>query len=291
MRPSLVLVLAVASVACGRAAIPADAPNAPASPTGTPSPIATTPSPSPAIGTPVSICGTLIDYRAPTANNVGSLIVDEEHFFVAADARTSVAIGATAGSAVCVDGRWVPHAAGRSLTQLTLSSRPGVSPSPIRYVTQENLTLGYRVSLPEAYRRYVASAGPDGSGTDIYTKRSGDLCARSPDMDSDVQVEVERSAMDPVEFASTPNRRMPFTSIQPTTVNTHPVARVVYDPTGDTEMLVVSANARLYVIRPAVGSQPSRQPTGWLDRIAQSFVALPPDPPATQRFSSPCGSR
>jgi hypothetical protein len=43
------------------------------------------------------------------------------------------------------------------------------------------------MSLPQAYRRYVASAGTDGAGTDVYTRRTGDLCVRSPEVESDLQ--------------------------------------------------------------------------------------------------------
>ncbi len=246
------------------------APSVTAGPDASPTPLPT-PTAAAAVGTPVSLCGTLIDYRAPTSTLIGSMIVDEEHFFVATDAQTNIAAGVTPGVAVCLDGRWIAHAAGRNLTQLTLTSRPGVSASPLAFVAYENTSLGYRISLPQAYRRYVASAGPDGAGTDVYTRRTGDLCVQSHDMDSDVQIEVVRSSLTPVEFASAPNRRMPFTSIQSVSVKGFTAARVVYDTTSDTEMYVISANARLYVIRPAIGSQPSRQPTGCLDRISQSL--------------------
>ncbi len=155
----------------------------------------------------------------------------------------------------------------------------------------ENAALGYRVHLPESYRRWFGRADALG-GVDVFTRRTGDLCVRSLDLESDIKVEVLPNAegVSPVAFASTGPRVLRFTSVESTTVSGHPAARVVHDQSGDTAFYVIAVNDRLYVIGTEVISQPSRQPQGWLDRIVTTFVAIPPRPPASPPpYTPPCG--
>lgn len=246
-------------------------------------------------GTPVAVCGTLTDYRAPQSNSVGSVIVSAEQFFISTDARPNVSPDAKAGTEVCLEGAWVPHAVGRSLIELKLTPQPGATPTPpTRMIIHENAVLGYRISLPETYRRWFGGAAPQGADTDIYTRRivraESDLCERTLDMDSDIKVEVVRTEASPSEFVSAPNRRIVFTTVQAVTVNGYAAAKVMHEPSGDTALYAIRANDRLYVFAPEADLQPSRQPQGWLDQIAASFTAAPPSPPAAETRTSPCVS-
>lgn len=170
--------------------------------------------------------------------------------------------------------------------------------------TFENLTLGYRITLPKDYRRSratIVTGQAEFLGNDYYTLQTevderaqclrdgGDVgFPQSADRDSDIVVQVTRtvSATSPLEFANQPNRRIVFTSVEPATIDGHEAARVAHQPTGETAYYVIRANDRMYVVGPTQFSLPSRLPKGWIDDIANTFVAIAP-----QAFPSPTPSQ
>ena len=186
-----------------------------------------------------------------------------------------------------------PSPTGSTSPSPTRSSSPTLAPG-----TFENPTLGYRIRPPDGYRRYATLLvpGPDGVGVDFFTLRTDaqerDLCVRQKGSDlparettSDLQIRVvsNPSGMSAVDYASAPNRRVVFTTIQPTTVSGYEAAKIVHQPSGDTSSYVIRANDRIYEISPGQDEQPSQLPKGWLDQIVATFNAITPDasPPAT----------
>lgn len=153
-------------------------------------------------------------------------------------------------------------------------------------VPHSNPALGYSLSLPPSYRLAVSNADTQNTGQDFYSPRGAQkdsqLCAQektsslqSPERVADIRVIVSAnpSGASPFDFVSTPNRRLPFTSIESTTINGFTAARIVHQPSTDTAYYVVAANSRLYEIAPFILEQPTTQPRGWLDQIAASFKA------------------
>lgn len=170
---------------------------------------------------------------------------------------------------------------------LTSSPRPTLAPG-----TFENSALGYRIRPPDGYRRYATLLvpGPDGVGVDSFTLRTDaqerDLCVRQKgsslparETASDLQIRVVSNVggMSAVDYASAPNRRIVFTTIQPTTVNGYEAAKVVHQQSGDTSSYVIRANNRIYEISPGLDEQPSQLPKGWLDQIVLTFSGITPD--------------
>lgn len=69
--------------------------------------------------TATRVCGTMSEYRAPTASMPGSITVDPEKFSI--DSRATIDVGADVrvGSAVCMTGTWImSQTVGRTLTEL-----------------------------------------------------------------------------------------------------------------------------------------------------------------------------
>jgi len=128
--------------------------------------------------------------------------------------------------------------------------RPASSATPVpasALVPQPNPFLGYSINVPPGYRRAASVVESAATGHDIYTSRTAqqdsDLCRQeqqkgsdSPERISDFKVGVyaNPSGASPVDFANAPNRRIAFTTIEPTTVAGDPAARVVHQPSGDT---------------------------------------------------------
>lgn len=186
-------------------------------------------------------------------------------------------------------------------SQTPASPSPSPSPSPLASPTLrpgalENPALGYRISLPEGYRRYATLIvpGPNGVGVDFFTRRTeaeeralcvsrrgSDLPSRETASDVHVRVVSNVGGVSAVEYASAPNRRIVFTTVEPTTINGYEAAKVVHQPSGDASWYVIRANDRIYEISPELDEQPSQQPKGWLDQIATSFSAFAPDPSPT----------
>jgi hypothetical protein len=173
------------------------------------------------------------------------------------------------------------------------SPSPTSSPSPtLAPGTFESSALGYRIRPPDGYRRYATLIvpGPDGVGVDFFTLRTDaqerEMCVRQKGSDlppretvSDLQIRVvsNTGGMSAVDYANAPNRRIVFTTIQATTVNGYEAAKIVHQQGGDTSRYVIRANDRIYEISPAQDEQPSPLPKGWLDQIAATFTAIPPD--------------
>lgn len=171
-------------------------------------------------------------------------------------------------------------------------------------VRHTNPVLGYSIGMPPRYRLALSQLdGPNNTGQDFFSPRSEqedrELCERergshvgSPDRVDDLRVSVSRNdaGISPVEFVSTPNRRIVFTSVERVTIDGHEAARVFHQPSGDTAYYVMSANGRLYEFTPFVHSQPETNPKGWLDEIAKSFKVLPLQPSSVISRQSLCGN-
>ena len=175
--------------------------------------------------------------------------------------------------------------------------------------TFENPILGYRITLPKDYRRSratIVTGQEEVLGGDHYTlqtdaearaqclRDTGDVGSQSPARDSDIQVGVSRNVrgISAIEWATTP--RVPgaqplsmHQKVEPTTIGGHEAARLVTDnATPETTAFVIRANDRVYVLGPTQSSLPSRLPKGWIDDIANTFVASAP-----QAFPSPTPSQ
>jgi hypothetical protein len=170
--------------------------------------------------------------------------------------------------------------------------RPAASPTlNAALVPHSNASLGYTISLPPSYRLALSNVDAQNTGVDFFSPRTvaedGQLCARergsdlqAPERVADLRVVVQGNptGATPVGFASAANRRLAFTSVVATSVGGLDAAKVVHQPSGDTAYYVISANGRLYEIAPFIFEQPTTQPKGWLDQIAMSFKAMPPQP-------------
>jgi hypothetical protein len=168
------------------------------------------------------------------------------------------------------------------------------------FLTLESPILGYRITMPDPYRRLrfvVNSGSAETLGSETYTRRTEleerELCLRSQgelpprEWETDVVILTYRNVdnVSAAQFANTPrvsggqafsaNRTM-----EPITVDGRDAVRLVWEPTkgGETAGYVISANGRMYVMMPPVASLPSQLPKGWLDEIATSFRAVTPQP-------------
>ena len=59
-------------------------------------------------------------------------------------------------------------------------------------------------------------------------------------------------------------------------INGREAAKLVYQPTADADVYLIRANGRIYEITPMLAIQPSRLGKSWLDLVASTFVAIPP---------------
>jgi hypothetical protein len=182
------------------------------------------------------------------------------------------------------------------------------------FATHESPILGYRITMPDPYRRLrftVNSGSGETLGSETYTRRTEleerELCLRQGELpqrewETDVVILTYRNVdnLSAARWANTP--RVPdgqaFSAnrtIETVTVDGRDAVRLVWEPTkgGDTAGYVISANGRMYVVMPALSSLPSQLPKGWLDDIAMSFRAVTPQPaPAPTPSSAPttrCG--
>lgn len=182
------------------------------------------------------------------------------------------------------------------------------------FTIHQNPILGYRISLPDAYRRLtsvVLTGGGENLGNETYTRRTEieerELCLRpqgdgppAREREADVVVLIYRNIdnVSATQWANTP--RVPDSqafskdrTVQPVSVDGRDAIRLVWQRTNETAAYVIPANDRLFVIAPPVWSFPSSLPQGWLDDIAMSFQAITPQPsPAPIPTPSPtprCG--
>ncbi len=169
--------------------------------------------------------------------------------------------------------------------------RPPSSATPVppaALATHPNPALGYSIGAPPTYRVAGSRVAAGGSGQDIFTPRTRDedvaLCRQEKQggmpaaervADFSVTVSANPSGMSPAAYADAPNRRLEFTSLEPTTINGLAAVRVVHQLSGDTASYVIASDGRLYHIAPLVYEQPTTQPKGWLDAIATTFRPLP----------------
>lgn len=199
---------------------------------------------------------------------------------IAVLATVGIAAGRATGSAVAVAAPSPPPA-----------FRPASTaplPPETALVPHTNAYSGYSIKLPPAYRRAAVLVDADNTGRDIYTPRSAQedqtICSRrpagppAPERVADVKVAVHANpnGVSPTSFASAAERRLALTSVVGTTIGGHEAAKVVHQPSGDTAYYVVAANGRLYEIAPMLFEQPTTQPAGWLDQIANTFSARAP---------------
>jgi hypothetical protein len=182
------------------------------------------------------------------------------------------------------------------------------------FATYESPILGYRITMPDPYRRLifvVNSGSAETLGSEMYTRRTEleerELCLRQGELpqrewETDVVILTYRNAdnVSAALFANTPrvSGGQAFSAnrtIEPVNVDGRDAVRLVWEPTkgGETAGYVIPANGRMYVLMPALASLPSQLPKGWLDEIATSFRAVTPQPaPAPTPSAAPtprCG--
>lgn len=167
------------------------------------------------------------------------------------------------------------------------------------FATHESPILGYRITMPDPYRRlrFVVNSGSAGAlGSETYTRRTEleerELCLRQGELaprewETDIVILTYRN-VDNVSAAQFANK--PFVpdgqafsthrTIEPVTIDGRDAVRLVWEPTkgGETAGYVISANGRMYVLMAPVASLPSELPKGWLDDIATTFRAITPQP-------------
>ena len=168
------------------------------------------------------------------------------------------------------------------------------------FATHESAVLGYRITMPDPYRRLsfvVNSGSAETLGSETYTRRTAleerELCLRTQgdipprEWETDIVILTYRNVdnVSAAQFASTP--RVPGAqalsanqTIERVTIDGRDAIRLVWEPTkgGETAGYVIPANARIYVLMPPVSQLPSQLPKGWLDDIATTFRAIAPQP-------------
>jgi len=162
----------------------------------------------------------------------------------------------------------------------------------------ENRVLGYRITMPDGYRRSVSGieTAQGGSGGDYFTRTtereeaewclqdSGDVgFPRSSDPDINVTMNRNPGGISAVEWATTPRfpgaqPRSTHQKVESTTINGLEAVRLIADnATAVTNAFVIRANDRMYDISMPFGLR-TDLPKTWLDEIAQTFVAIQPTP-------------
>jgi len=178
-----------------------------------------------------------------------------------------------------------PASPSASPAATAVAATPAPTPSPLAPGTFENRVLGYRISLPLAYRiagSLIVRGQPELLGRDIYTTTTeaqaraecmqdlGDI--PSPTEGATLLVWAYRniaglSAADWVR----PRPEARLHTIEPTTVNGLDAARLVQQ--GETQIYVIRATDRMYELSPT--QWPSQQP---LASIATDFTPIAPQP-------------
>lgn len=187
-----------------------------------------------------------------------------------------------------------------------------VSPSPTPRGTHENLVLGYRITLPEGYRRssaIVVTAPGHALGSDTYTvvteeeeraacKQDAGHFPRVPAL-PDIHIAASRNpqGLSAHEWATTP--RQPggavlstHQKVEPTTIGGNAAVRLVQDnATATTTAFVVRDGDRTFQI--TSGNSSSTLPRTWLDDIAKTFATVSPNafPSATPTTAPQMGAR
>ena len=210
-----------------------------------------------------------------------------------------------------------PVATASPTTTPPVSSAAPTASSTARagFATYESPILGYRITMPDPYRRlrFSLNSGSAGAlGSETYTRRTEveerELCLRQGELaprewETDVVILTYRNVdnVSAAQFANTPlvpdgQAFSTHRTIETVTIDGRDAVRLVWEPTkgGDTAGYVIPANGRVYVLMPALSSLPSQLAKGWFDDIATSFRAVTPQPaPAPTPSSAPtprCGA-
>lgn len=175
----------------------------------------------------------------------------------------------------------------------TPSATPAASLQP---GTFENAVLGYRITLPQGYRRSIAYVftSQQTLGVDVYTRVTEQAQREACQQDAghvpsvnpeglDIRVGVVRnvSGVSAMEWATTPQGAggqvlSTHQKAEPATIGGREAVRLVADnATAVTNAFVIRANDRIYELYPTSGPPPTRT---WLDEIAQTFVVIGPAP-------------
>ncbi len=167
-------------------------------------------------------------------------------------------------------------------------------------VTYENPFLGYRIALPQTYRRltaryFAAGSGPGGLlGTDAYTllteQQEREECLQDqgdlPPPSANLGLFVEAYRVDPtvtaIDWASTPrvSGAQPLAMhrrVQPLAVPGFDAIKLVADDaSADTQVVVIHAGDWTHVISPTMWPSPHR-----LEDIAGTFATIARQPAPT----------
>lgn len=189
-------------------------------------------------------------------------------------------------------------------TSPAASPTPTSSASPLPPGTFENAVLGYRITLPQSYRRGGAAIFTAGAalGTDTYTPQteqqererclsdSGDIgfltYARA-----DISVRVLRnvSGLSAQQWVMTPEApggqsASTHQKVEPLSINGQEAVRLVEDNArAATTAFVISARGRIYQLSPVIGPLESAS----IDDIAKTFVVIAPTPFPTPTATIP----
>lgn len=171
-------------------------------------------------------------------------------------------------------------------------------------VTHADPVLGYRIELPDGYRRSRSIVLPperEMVGHDAYVARTDAeelrLCLSTqesglqpPERELDVRVEMYRDVrgVSGAEWIRSKGMTLLHTTIESLTLNGYDAARVVHERSKDAAFYVIRANNRIYVVTRELHAQPSSQPRGWLDQIAATFIAISPTEAAPTPVKPPC---
>ena len=203
-----------------------------------------------------------------------------------------------------------PSAANASATASPVAA--ATSAPPTARGTHENTILGYRITLPEGYRRASAqliTAPVDALGSDFYTttteREEREACLQDaghlPTLPAlpNVRVAASRNprGISAQEWATTPQGPGGYVlsthqKVEPFSIGGREAVRLVQDnATAVTTAFVVRGGERMYEIS---GTQSSSQlPRTWLDEIAKTFVVIAPQPfpSATPTVAPQAGAR
>lgn len=187
-----------------------------------------------------------------------------------------------------------------------------LSPSPTPPGTHENLVLGYRITLPDRYRRgfgVLVTAPGDTLGVDVYTieteQEGREACRQdaghTPRLQDlpDIRVAVSRNprGLSAYEWATTPREPGGYVlstqqKVEPATIGVQEAVRLVEDNVNaSTTAFVVRGANRMYEISATQSS--SSLPRTWLDGVARTFVVVAPQPfpSATATVAPQVGAR
>lgn len=188
----------------------------------------------------------------------------------------------------------VPPAAVSTTAPSSLAASPSSSPAPsaspaLPPGTFENAVLGYRITLPVAYRRMSASVNPGATevlGGEAYTtstvEQVRDDCRTGagqnpvgPTRYGYVTVQAHRNpdGLSAAKWAP----GSPYSThalVEPAMIAGYDAARLVQG--GEVRAYVIGANARMYVL-----SRSGNAPAQVMAEAAESFRAVTPAPPPT----------